>query len=920
MLTELYDKYGIPDGERVERPKDLVFIVPEKGYDVSRCCQSFGVDPVEVCVTWPKGELPFHEEAAALEAKFVFQIGCNLTRKFPALAEGALPGPRTQAKVLPLLPDRFVNLHHHDEYSIRDGLGKMEDLADLLERQRRSFCAVANHGSVGGWMRQYSVCKKRGLKAIFGAELYTSEERGEGSERSRSANHLLLMAHTEEGFYNIIRIHNDAQLNGFYFTPRANRQAFREWGRGIIGASACQGGEISRLLADDREDDAVEVYEFYKEHLDDFYLELVMVESLEQLEANRRIIQLAQRVGAKLLISVDSHYLVPEHFATHNLLMLIREGKTVADAYDTPEKVWQFEIPNLYYRNYDQLRSLWEDGFVARDAEGNEQAVAYKDDLFTEDVFEAAVANTREVALQCEPIKLDSDFRLPKLYPNSAQILVDKARAGFREKNLKGQRYCERLMFELNVINELGWADYFLIMQRIIEDTVARHGELAVGWGRGSAAGSLVSYCLGLTHLDPIEYGLLFERFLDYSRKDDCPDIDTDFDPRIRDDVKRRIVEMFGQEHTCSIGSYQTFKTRAVVIDVARSLALDFHEVNEVTKEMDPLAKFDVDTGDGTEEQQIDQMTLDEVCQHYPKMGDYFEKYPQVRQHAEVLRGQVKNMSTHAGGIIISDLDLRGRIPVLQDRKGSSVISAWAEGLATHELSEVGLVKFDILGLSNLAVIADCVKFIEETRGTKLTRATIDINNREAIAYGSKEDLVGIFQLDAEYTKPIIDAVKMESISDISALTSLIRPGPKNMGMHEEYARRKHGAPYDMPEFMRKALAGTYGIICYQEQCCVGETMVLRKDGWHRLDSTVEQVEGGASVMVLSVNDDGDVVERCVTDAACTGEKTAYRLEFDNGYFLECTEDHKVLTRRGWVQAQHLLPDDDVVTIDDMEH
>jgi DNA polymerase-3 subunit alpha len=455
-------------------------------------------------------------------------------------------------------------------------------------------------------------------------------------------------------------------------------------------------------------------------------------------------------------------------------------------------------------------------------------------------------------------------------------------------------------------------------MDKIIRDTIERHGVNSVGWGRGSAAGSLVSYCLGLTDLDPIQYGLLFERFLDESRKDP-PDIDTDFDSRIREQVKGRIVEMFGEQHTCSIGTYQTYKTRAVIVDVARAIGLDVFEANEVTKKMDSLATFDVEDDEGDiSEMNIDSMDFDDVCKQYPELESYFKKYPEVRQHAEILRNQVKNMGKHAGGVIISNLNLQDRIPVVKTKDG--VVSTWVEGQASHELSEVGLVKFDILGLNHLPVIDDALKLLEQHRGIKMNRQEIPINDRDAIKVGSHDDLVGIFQLDSPQTKPVVDAVQMDSIFDISAVTSLIRPGPKDMGMHMTYARRKHGEPYDMPEFLREQSSETHGVLTYQEQCCVGDSLVRTDRGVIKLVDVVDLVENGEDVFVDCVNEDLDLVKRIVESSSRSGVREVVKITLDNGLVLECTDDHRILTtNRGWVRVRDLNDLDDICTLDDIK-
>jgi len=327
---------------------------------------------------------------------------------------------------------------------------------------------------------------------------------------------------------------------------------------------------------------------------------------------------------------------------------------------------------------------------------------------------------------------------------------------------------------------------------------------------------SLVLFLTGLSSVDPVALGK--ECVVTTLVSGDCPDIDTDFDPRIRDWVKQHIVDTFGADNVCSIGTYQTYRTRAVILDVARALGLDVGEANNVTKRIDPLKSFEDDEG---EETKVDEMSFDEICEHYPELRDYFAIHPEVRHHAEILRNQIKNMGKHAGGVIISDKSLKDRIPVLWDKAANEdrqVISAWAESGNSAELSAVGLVKYDILGLNNLPVISGCIDLIAQTTGIRLKRKDIPIDDHEAIYKCSDGDLVGIFQLENPSTREVIQKVGMNSLNDVAAVTSLIRPGPRDMGMDIEYAERKHGKKYDMPEFLKTLLADTYGVLTYQEQ------------------------------------------------------------------------------------------------------
>lgn len=818
-LKELYKSKNIDDKERIGTAKNILLLIPDAKYDFVASLSLLGLTKYEVCTTWPKNGITFEEEYDALQPSLVIQLGNKVYRKFHYYDGGQVSDALKQA-IDKSVADAFVNLHHHDEFSLQDGLGTVGHLAKLLESQRRGFCCVTNHGSVSGWIKQHNICKKYGLKSLYGCEMYVNNYRGDDPDMkklNRESRHLILIAKTKEGFDNIIKIHNDAQLNGFYYKPRCNWDAFKKWGKGVCATSSCAGGEISHFLMEDQEDKAQEVYDTYKACFDEFHIEIQIIEFEYQRELNRRLIKFAQKNKASMVLAVDSHYLKPEHTETHDLLLLIRQKKTILDKREGEEDIWNFEVSNLYYRNASQVREVFENGFV--DKKGIAHA-PFKDDVFTEEVFVGAMRHTLLIARSCEDIKLDSAIKLPKLYPNSREIFRAKVNEGFKRLGLNYKPnaavYRARIKHEFEVVDKLGWCDYFLVMERIVSDTVAKFGEWSIGWGRGSAAGALISYCLGLTFCDPIVHNLLFERFLDESRSDP-PDIDTDFDPRVRGWVKKHIVEIFSEDKTCSIGTYTCYKTRAIIIDVARALGLDTMEVMTVTKRMDPLKSF---TDDDTDtEMKMDQMSFEQLFEHYPELRAYMEKHPEVQEHAEVLRNQAKNMGMHAGGMIISDLVLTDRIPVIRDQKSKKIISAWAESGSFNELSSVGLVKFDILSVNNLCVISDCVRLVKETKGITLTRATVPVDDRDSIFHGSQEDLVGIFQFENAAVKPVVDAVKMESLNDASAITSLIRPGPKDMGMDMEYAKRKNGSPYDMPEILKNMLSDTFGVIVYQESC-----------------------------------------------------------------------------------------------------
>jgi DNA polymerase-3 subunit alpha len=817
-LAEFYDTNKIPAEDRIPHAKDILFIVPDRKLDISPACARLHLSKYEVAVTWSKPNVNMRDEIQAFDPSFILQIGTSPFPEYPTLSENESGDATLREQAHLATQDKLVNLHHHDEFSIKDGLGTIESLCKLLNAQRRSFACVTNHGSIGGWIKQYSKCKAANIKPIFGMEAYFSNYRGDDPEikkQHRSANHITLIAKTKEGFDNLIRIHNDAQLNGFYYSPRANREAFTRWGKGIIALSGCAQGEIASALAADKEDVAEEAARFLMGAFEAFYIELPMIEYEPQLELNRRLIRFAQKMNLPMVMTLDSHYLEPEHADTHDVLVAIRYHKTVAELKATKDTF----VRNLYYRDIHQLYDLFYHGFTL---ESGVKCRPFCDDVFTDAVFEKAYENTRLIAISVEDIKLDSKIKLPKLAGDGIQTLLDKTRAGFKARYLHRmpnvQEYADRIKRELAVINKLGWTDYFLIVDRIIGDAKEKFGAWAVDYGRGSAGGSLVSYCLGITDVDPIRYGLLFERFIDESRTSSPPDIDVDFDPRIRDWVKEHIVEIFGKEHVCSIGSYQTYKTKAVILDVTRVLGYDVHEAMNVTRDMDSLKALEDDDG---EDMKMDQVPLDKLGEHYPELQTYLDRFPNVKFHAEILRNQVKNMSTHAGGVIISDIDITDHIPLLYDKADGEnriIISAWAEAGSNQELSAVGIVKFDLLGISNLSIVADCIEMIETTQGIKLKRSDIPIDDNDAIALESKRDYTGIFMFDSPLVKPIMKSMEISTLLDIATVTSVIRPGTRDLGLDQVYVKRWNGEQYETPAILKPILDKTLGIMVFQEQ------------------------------------------------------------------------------------------------------
>jgi len=696
----------------------------------------------------------------------------------------------------------FAHFHLHDEYSLRDGLGTAQKRADLMMERGWTYLTATNHGSLGGWVKQYILAKKLGMKPVFGVEAYLNQYRklpketykdmdGEMKLKYRRNFHQILLAKNLKGWFNIIQIQNDAELNGFYYKPRTDCDFLAEHGEGVIATSTDGGaGEIPTILNDEkvswdkRLEIAKERYDFYKSIFDDFYIELNLIEWEEQIDINRKLIAFGEWVGAKYVITTDVHYLRKEDSEVHDILLMIRDNKTMVDkamsvaaGYMKPkltsegfeidpktdrwkeeneleskqailqdgllyarkfledngyeaclpvfdenadrimkgegnldkslneDAVWEFEGKDFYFKTLDELYESW------KDMHGPE------DDVFTEEIFWKAIRDTRSLARSIENFDIDTSIKLPKMSDNSNADLKSFCREGMDKFKLSGKsKYEERLEHELSVIENLDFADYFLIFRKIVE--YCKEHKILTGPGRGSAAGSLISYCLEITKLDPIKYNLLFERFLDESRSDP-PDIDWDVDPRYRREVKEAMGKLFGEEHVCSIGSYQLIWTKTAIKDVGRVFCIEPGFLNAITKGLNDKYKDDDDPdSDGDA---LDKMDWGSLLEKEPTIKGLIDAHPYMSNACKALRGQIRNIGKHPAGMIVASVDLTKWIPVrkLTTKKDgkdeAEVVACWTEGLALKELQEVGLVKYDILGLRTISIISDALDLIEKT-------------------------------------------------------------------------------------------------------------------------------------------------------------------------------------------------------------
>jgi len=714
-------------------------------------------------------------------------------------------------------------------------MGTVEKLAEIAKSRGNPALCVTNHGTIGQYARQYFSCRDEGIKPIFGCEVYVNNFRDEVKEiiekikilkeenkkikndkdpvsiknlkkivkldsrleKIKPNNHLILLAKNKTGLDNLIKITNDGWKNGFYSRPRVTMDFVMENKEGLIISTACIAGEIPQTLIKEGYEEAKELLLEWKKVFgkSNLFVEITMIDFKQQVKITKELIRLAKECKLKWIVTTDSHYIEPEDSETHDILLMINSGKTVNDLQKNPEEVWQFESKDLWYKDYKGMYRTWKKHY---------RKVMSKED------FHSAIDNVMDIVERIEEFDLDTSVKLPMIYETPEEGFRELKRLckkGWKRREIENEDnipdYIERRDFELGVIEQMEYADFFLIMEDML--SWARMEKIPVGPSRGSAAGSLVSYLLGITDIDPLKHNLLFERFINIDRKD-VPDIDVDFSPERRGEVRNYLREKYGHEYTMFIGSYGTFGTKAVIGDVSRVLCIPLGEVFRVTTKM----------AGGVDE---DHTSWEDLRKFYPDLDNFFDKYPEAFNLCERLRGQIKNLSKHAAGVVICSQNVYNSMPI--HTIDGVEVTALQIGLNRKykELEELGFPKFDLLGLNNLDVIYDCVRLIEENHGKKIDLLKIPLNDKKALRLGNKKDTLGVFQLETHLMRQIIDTIGINTFNDISAIVAIARPGPLNAKVHEFYADRKSGEEkFKIPECWENDLRSSFGLIIYQEQ------------------------------------------------------------------------------------------------------
>lgn len=668
-------------------------------------------------------------------------------------------------------------------YSLSDALGDPWDIVDRAKELGYDALALTDHAGLYGTIEFYEACKKAGIKAIIGVEVNVAKDKLT-DKRARVDDHnyhLTLLAETNEGYKNLLKIVSQSFIEGFYYRARTDKDALRRHGKGLIALSGCLKGEIPTALSSGDEEKAATLVRTYQDIFGkkNFFLEIVHhPESPTQNDVNAKVIALAKKTDAPLVATKDVHYLLPEDNEAQDVLQCIHDGKMFAD------------------HNRSSMS-----GIDYSMSAPEEMVNAFSDNP-------EAVLNTRNIADRCNvEIELGKnhlpDFELPSGktadgYLRELCLLGLKDRYGSKpSKEIK-----ERLDFELETISRMGFASYFLIVHDYVK--WARDQGVVVGPGRGSAAGSIVAYTLKITNLDPLRYGLLFERFLNPDRIS-MPDIDMDFDDVRRGKVIAYVMDKYGRDRVAGIITFGTMAARAAVRDVGRVLGLTFQDVDRIAKVIPPPV-------------QGRHIPLEKSKSESQDLRNMYESDPRVRQVIDLaikLEGTTRHASQHACGIVIGPSRLDEFAPLQAAQKGDveQVVQ-----YALHSIEAVGMLKMDFLGLSNLSVIRDCIEIVEAVHGAKIDIDTISLDDEKTYELLGNAETTGVFQLESDGMKRYIRDLKPTQIEDIIAMVALYRPGP--MQFIDSFIKRKHGREkitYAHP-LLENALKNTYGIPVYQEQ------------------------------------------------------------------------------------------------------
>lgn len=684
----------------------------------------------------------------------------------------------------------FVHLHNHSEYSLLDGLSKPSKMANRVKELGMDAIALTDHGGMYGALKFFLACKDAGIKPIIGVETYMAPRSrfDKESELDSDPFHIVLLAKNFQGYKNLLKLTTLSNLEGFYYKPRIDKEILKSYSEGLIGLSACLQGEVPYFLRRGQEKKAESVALEYTKIFGEgnFYIELQKHPKIpEQDEVDDKLVILAKRLGLPLVATNDSHYVFPEDAEAQEVLLCVQ---TQTFLNDSNRKLSMLSSPDFYIRSAEEMKGLF---------------IQYPE----------AIENTVKIAKECNVEIPTGNWVLPH-FPVPQGETVDSYLRKLTHEHLP-KRYKEvteemkkRVEYELDIIIKKGYTTYFLIVADFVN--WSKTHDIAVGPGRGSAAGSLVAYALGITEIDPIEFKLPFERFLNPARPTP-PDIDLDFQDDKRDKVIEYVTQKYGSDKVAQIITFGTMEARQAIRDVGRVLGMPYSVPDKVAK-LIPIGN------------QGFHMTLDRALEITPDLMQLYQADPQIKRLIDLARkleGVVRHASTHAAGVVIADKPLTEYVPLQKEVKGERIITQY--DMYSLDLNStdraIGLLKMDFLGLRNLTILQKTIEFVKKTKNKEININQISLDDKGVYSMIGEGETTGVFQLESAGMRRLARDLKPTKFSDISAMVALYRPGP--MDWINDFIASKQNAKkikYIHPD-LKKILGETYGIAVYQEQC-----------------------------------------------------------------------------------------------------
>jgi len=699
----------------------------------------------------------------------------------------------------------FVHLHTHTEYSMLDGLGRIEKLIKKVQEHGQKALAITDHGGMYGAVHFYNSCKKAGIKPIVGVEAYMAKKsRFDKQTRMGSDQfHLTLLAMSHRGYVNLMRLVSFANLEGFSYKPRIDFELLEKYNSDIIATSGCSSSIFNRLLRDGKKEQALEWFKRFKKLFGDrFYIELQKheIDFLEKL--NKELVSISRELDIPLVATNDVHYVEANEAYAQDALICIQTHKLISEK----KRMSMLESPTFYLRSSEEMTELFRD-------------------------YPEAIKNSVKIAARCN-VEIPTGQLIFPEYPipkgkTTEEFLKEMTLKGLKKRFKKiTQEHLDRINYELDIINNKGYSTYFLITQDFVN--WAKNQGIAVGPGRGSAAGSLVSYAIGITDINPLIHGLPFERFLNPQRPTP-PDIDIDFADDRRDEVIKYVADTYGHDHVAQVITFGRMEARVAIRDIGRVLGMPYEDP-------DKIAKL-IPNHPGTK------TSLDTAVKTVPELAAYYQqpKFKKLIDLAKQVEGVIRHSSVHAAAVVIADKPLMEYTPIQRENKSGKTVTQYDMYVLDCNISDnaIGLLKFDFLGLRNLSTIQMAVQLIKEYKNIKIDLSKIPIDDKKTFNLISTGETTGVFQLESAGMRRVAKTLKPSQFSDITAMVALYRPGP--MDLIPQFIEGKHNPDKIVypHESLKPILKETYGVMVYQEQILqmanvmagytLGEADILRR-------------------------------------------------------------------------------------------